>query len=205
MVTPGTLQEDDLLQPHQHNFRAAIGRVSAELAMSWADMSTGDFFVQACDKADIDTVLARLQAAEVIYADDLSDQLRFVQSNLSENYNLSAEPSAFFDHKKAMDRLAEFYGVSTLQGFGQFTPPMLSAAGGLLAYLQRTQLQQMPRLSPPTILLKQAFMDIDAATRKSLELTHTLSGERVAACFTRLISPTRLLAHGCCTAAFLRL
>ena len=198
VVTPGTLQEDDLLQPHQHNFLAAIGRVSAELAISWADMSTGDFFVQACDKADIDTVLARLQAAEVIYADDLSDQLRFVQSNLSENYNLSAEPSAFFDHKKAMDRLAEFYGVSTLQGFGQFTPPMLSAAGGLLAYLQRTQLQQMPRLSPPTILLKQAFMDIDAATRKSLELTHTLNGERVGSLlhaidFTRTAAGARLL------------
>ena len=146
VVTPGTLQEDDLLQPHQHNFSGAIGRVSAELAIAWADMSTGDF-LYTCAEADIETVLARLQAAELIYADDLSDQLRVVQSDLSKNCHLSAEPSALFEHKKAADRLAEFYGVSTLQGFGQFTPPMLSAAGGLLAYLQRTQLQQMPRLS----------------------------------------------------------
>ena len=141
-------------------------------------MSTGDFFVQSCTESDIETVLARLQAAELIYADDLAERMGFLQSDLPLHYHLSAEASAFFDHKKATARLADFYGVSTLQGFGQFTPPMLSAAGGLLAYLQRTQLQQMPRLSPPTILLKQAFMDIDAATRKSLELTHTLSGER---------------------------
>ena len=198
VVTPGTLQEDDLLQAHKHNFLAAIGRVSAELAIAWADMSTGEFFVQPCAEADIETLLARLQAAELIYADDLAERLRRVQSDLSAYYHLSAEPSALFDHKKATNRLADFYGVSTLEGFGQFTPPMLSAAGGLLAYLQRTQLQQMPRLSIPTILSKQAFMDIDAATRKSLELTHTLSGERAGSLlhaidFTRTAAGARLL------------
>ena len=65
VVTPGTLQEDELLQAQQHNFLAAIGRVSAELAIAWADMSTGDFFVQSCTESDIETVLARLQAAEL--------------------------------------------------------------------------------------------------------------------------------------------
>ena len=78
VVTPGTLQEDELLQAQQHNFLAAIGRVSAELAIAWADMSTGDFFVQSCTESDIETVLARLQAAELIYADDLAERLGFV-------------------------------------------------------------------------------------------------------------------------------
>ena len=196
VVTPGTVQEDGLLQARQHNFLVAVGRVSAELAIAWADMSTGDFYVQPCSDADIDTMLARLQAAELIYADDLVDRLAAAQTT----YHASAQPSALFDHKKAADRLAEFYGVSTLQGFGQFTPPMLSAAGGLLAYLQRTQLSQMPRLAPLCLLSKQAFMDIDAATRKSLELTQTLSGERAGSLlqaidFTRTAAGARLL-HG---------
>jgi DNA mismatch repair protein MutS len=198
VVTPGTLQEDGLLQANQHNFLAAIGRVSAELAIAWADMSTGDFFVQLCSKEDIETILTRLQAAELIYADDLTDVLAFAETDIFSHYHLSAEPSALFDHKKAAKRLSDFYGVSTLQGFGHFTPPMLSAAGGLLAYLQRTQLQQMPRLSRLTILSKQAFMDIDAATRKSLEITQTLSGERVGSLlhaidFTRTAAGARLL------------
>ena len=62
-------------------------------------MSTGDFFVQLCAEADIETVLARLQATELIYADDLSEQLGFLQSDLSTHYHFSAEPSALFDHK----------------------------------------------------------------------------------------------------------
>ena len=196
VVTPGTLQEDGLLNAHQHNFLVAVGRVSADLAIAWADMSTGDFYVQPCGDGDIDTLLARLQAAELIYADDLADRLQAAQTA----YHASPQPSALFDHKKALDRLCEFYGVSTLQGFGQFTPSMLSAAGGLLAYLHRTQLNQMPRLAPLCSLSKQAFMDIDAATRKSLELTQTLSGERAGSLlqaidFTRTAAGARLL-HG---------
>ena len=62
VVTPGTVQEDGLLQARQHNFLVAVGRVSAELAIAWADMSTGDFYVQPCSDADIDTMLARLQS-----------------------------------------------------------------------------------------------------------------------------------------------
>ena len=80
---------------------------------------------------------------------------------------------------------------------------MLSAAGGLLAYLQRTQLNQMPRLAPLCSLSKQAFMDIDAATRKSLELTQTLSGER-AGSLLQAIDFTRTAAGaGCYMAGFL--
>ena len=61
---------------------------------------------------------------------------------------------------------------------GQFSPHMLSAAGGLLAYLQQTQLETMPYLKPLSAEWPDAFMVIDAATRKSLELSRTLTGER---------------------------
>ena len=121
VVTPGTIQEDGLLQADQHNFLVAVGRVAAELAIAWADMSTGDFYVQPCQDTEIETMLARLQAAELIYADDLSDRLAVVQRAC----HASAQPSAFFDHKKSAERLAEFYGLSTLQGLGQFTPDVI--------------------------------------------------------------------------------
>ena len=46
VITPGTLQEDGLLDAFQNNFLAAIGRVNHKLAVAWADMSTGSFQVQ---------------------------------------------------------------------------------------------------------------------------------------------------------------
>ena len=66
----------------------------------------------------------------------------------------------------------------SLDGLGNFSRAELSAAGALIAYLELTQkgkrvaLGRLARVSPEN------FMAIDAATRRNLELTETLSGAR---------------------------
>ena len=174
VITPGTLQEDGLLDAFQNNFLAAIGRVNDKLAVAWADMSTGSFQVQECARADMDAMLTRLNVAEFIYPEDLSDLV----AGLTSSGSGTALHAAAFNHKKAEAALCQHYNVTTLQGMGQFSPHMLSAAGGLLAYLQQTQLETMPYLKRLSAEWPDAFMVIDAATRKSLELSRTLTGER---------------------------
>jgi len=174
VVTPGTIQEDGLLDAYQNNFLAAVGRVADTLAVAWADMSTGSFHVQSCRTAELESVLARLGPAEFIYPDDLHEKV----SVLSLAEQSSRQPAALFDHNRARSLLLDYYGLATLDGLGRFSPQMLSAAGGLLRYLQKTQLEQMPYLTPLCAVMPQDFMVIDTATRKSLELTQTLSGER---------------------------
>ena len=174
VITPGTLQEDGLLDAFQNNFLAAIGRVNDKLAVAWADMSTGSFQVQESAHTDLDALLTRLNAAEFIYPEDLSD----LASGLTSAGSGTALPAAAFNHRKAEAALCQHYEVTTLQGIGQFSPQMLSAAGGLLAYLQQTQLATMPYLKRLSAEWPDAFMVIDAATRKSLELSRTLTGER---------------------------
>ena len=174
VITPGTLQEDGLLDAFQNNFLAAIGRVNDKLAVAWADMSTGSFQVQECVRADLDAMLTRLNAAEFVYPEYLSDLAAGVTSSGSG----TPLHAAAFNHRKAEAALCQHYDVTTLQGMGQFSPHMLSAAGGLLAYLQQTQLEAMPYLKPLSAEWPDAFMVIDAATRKSLELSRTLTGER---------------------------
>ncbi len=174
VITPGTLQEDGLLDAFQNNFLAAIGRVNDKLAVAWADMSTGSFQVQECARADLDAMLTRLNVAEFVYPEDLSDLAAGVTSSGSG----TPLHAAAFNHRKAEAALCQHYDVTTLQGMGQFSPHMLSAAGGLLAYLQQTQLEAMPYLKPLSAEWPDAFMVIDAATRKSLELSRTLTGER---------------------------
>ena len=66
----------------------------------------------------------------------------------------------------------------SLDGLGSFSRAEFSAAGALIAYLDLTQkgkrvaLGRLARVSP------KHFMAIDAATRRNLELTQTLSGTR---------------------------
>jgi DNA mismatch repair protein MutS len=69
--------------------------------------------------------------------------------------------------------------VETLDGFGSFSRAELAAMGAIADYLALTQKAQLPLIRPP--LREQpagGAMQIDAATRRNLELTQALSGGR---------------------------
>ena len=59
-----------------------------------------------------------------------------------------------------------------------FSRAETSAAGALVDYVELTQKGKLPRLRAPQRLAQGAVMEIDAATRRNLELTHTLSGDK---------------------------
>ena len=174
VITPGTIQEDELLQPGQHNILAAVGRVGGKYALGWTDMSTGSLTVQDFVPEQLENMLVRLAIAELIYPEDCHELI----APLSEFYPVVSAPSTSFDSIKAAQSITGFFRLKSLDGLGSFSPPMISALGGLLGYLNTTQLDQMPRLSLPQILGTRSVVEIDAATRRSLEITQSLSGEK---------------------------
>jgi len=195
VITPGTLQEDGLLVSHQHNYLAALGRSAGEFAIAWADMSTGSFNVQACDEADIEALLSRLGVAEFLYPEEMRASLEMVAAP----FNPAIRPAQDFDSRRSEAMLLSLYEVSTLDSLGAFSRAMLSAAGGLLTYLRQTQIESMPRLSRLSVLSQNAFMEIDAATRRSLELTQTFTESRSGSLLhaidkTKTAAGARLLA-----------
>ena len=54
---------------------------------------------------------------------------------------------------------------------------MTAAAGALLGYIELTQKGNMPRLRPVQAVTGSGYMEIDQATRRSLEIIRTLSGD----------------------------
>src|SRR4029077_12738447 len=72
----------------------------------------------------------------------------------------------------------EFYGVEALDGFGNFGRAELAAAGAVVDYVGLTQQGRTPHLDPPRRVMPGSVMQIDAATRRNLELVTTLAGER---------------------------
>src|SRR6185437_6310806 len=65
-----------------------------------------------------------------------------------------------------------------LDGFGQFSRAEIAAAGALVDYVALTQQDGAAHLEPPQRVAPGSVMQIDAATRRNLELVTTLSGER---------------------------
>ena len=174
LVTPGTLTEESLLEARRHNFLAAWAQVRDEAALAWADISTGALRVAPCPLPRLAPELARHAPRELLALDGsrLDDIAHEAGAALTE---LSA---ASFDSTAAVRRLGDLYGVGTLDGFGQFSRAELSAMGAIADYLALTQRGRMPRLSPPVRESGAGAMQIDAATRRNLELTQALSGGR---------------------------
>ncbi|WP_448191807.1 DNA mismatch repair protein MutS [Azospirillum sp. sgz301742] len=178
IVTPGTLTEDTLLDARSSNWLAAVADVAGSLGLAWLEMSTGELVVQPVERAALGAALGRLEPQEVLVSERLCQDPDLFELWAEWKERLTVQANPRFDSENGRQRLMTLYGVGTLDAFGGFTRSEVAAAGALVGYVELTQKGRMPRLSPPRRVGPGAVMEIDAATRRNLELTRTLTGER---------------------------
>src|SRR5579885_266004 len=178
IVTPGTITEENLLDARRNNYLAALADAGGELALAWLELSTGAFRLQPVAAAGLGAALARLEPGEVLLPERLI-QRRELFEQLGEWKNvLTPLPNSRFDSENGRKRLEGVFATHALDAFGSFARAELAAGGALVDYVTLTQQGRMPPLQPPRRLGVGAIMEIDAATRRNLELTQTLTGER---------------------------
>ncbi|MGH6994739.1 MAG: DNA mismatch repair protein MutS, partial [Stellaceae bacterium] len=178
IVTPGTLTEDNLLDARRNNFLAALAETQGELALAWLDLSTGDFALQTVAERDLGAALARLAPGEILLPERLVQRPALFELLGEWKSALTPLPNPRFDSDNGRKRLEALYGVAALDAFGSFTRAAVAAAGALVDYVELTQQGKLPALPPPRQVAGGAFMAIDPATRRNLELSETLTGER---------------------------
>ena len=180
LVTPGTLTEDTLLESRTSNYIAALAATKGtqEMALSWADISSGEFSVQLTDHKRLAAELARLEPREIIFGDSLGSEEPVVKILQETGISLSPLPASRFDSTTAEKRLKDHFGVLAFEGFGTFSRAEIASLGGLLDYILLTQVGKIPHLRNPKREDVQSGLQVDAATRANLELTRKLSGER---------------------------
>ena len=184
LVTPGTLTEDSLLDAKTANYLTALykGRQPATgpapLALASLDISTGDFLVGEVSEADLLGEIVRLGPSEIVVADGLMADVEIKKAAETRRRGLTPMPAPHFDSMAGERELKAKLGVAELGGFGGFSRPELSAVAGLLKYVDLTQLGKRPVLRAPRKTSARAILMIDAATRTSLELVRSTSGER---------------------------
>ncbi len=177
LVTPGTLTEENLLNPRSNNYLVALGRAQKTLSLAVAEVSTGEFFILPTKAGRLDADLARLQPGELIVPDDLIDDKSVAPGLFDWRGVISRVDKSHFDSTLGMRLLKGLFDVATLDGFAAFKRADLAAAGALVDYLDETQKGNLPRLMPPRRLSTDGTMMIDAATRRSLELVRTQTGD----------------------------
>ncbi len=195
LVTSGTLTEDGLLDARRHNYLAVLAEEGGAAALAWADISTGEFRVERVGLQDLPALLARIEPSELVLPERLLDAVAFEAA-------MTPLPAARFDGDNAHRCLLEAFGVTTLEGFGRFDRVETAACGLLVDYLKLTQKGRLPRLERPRPSSSGEVLEIDPATRRNLELTTTLGGERRGSLLSA-IDRSRSAAGGRLLAAWL--
>src|SRR5262249_11405926 len=152
VVTPGTVTEDDLLDPLQANHLAAVWPRGDVVGLAWLELSAGRFHAADVPKTRLADELGRLAPAACLCAEwgpgEFGEQLRAAAPSMA----LTLRPDWTFDAATAWAALHQQFGVATLAGFGfDDEQPCVIAAGALALYLQETlkaDLAHLRRLQP---------------------------------------------------------
>ncbi|PPR10742.1 MAG: DNA mismatch repair protein MutS [Alphaproteobacteria bacterium MarineAlpha11_Bin1] len=178
VVTPGTITEDTLLDARRHNYLAAIADVTDSVGLAWLDVSTGAFFAQPLNAIAIGAALARIEPGELLVPERLINRPEYTEVFSEFADVITLLPNSRFDSEAARKRLQAIFEVKALDSFGDYDRAEISAAGAVVGYVELTQKGKLPKLQRPRRLGSGETMEIDAATRRNLELVQTMSGDR---------------------------
>ncbi|MDK4555019.1 DNA mismatch repair protein MutS [Kingella kingae] len=197
IVTAGTLTDSALLEDKETNRIAAWFVGKKQSALAWAALESGEFRVKLIQPNQLVDELARLQVAELLVDDAFRLPEYFPKIPISRLNAWQFAPDTAFK------LLTDYFACQDLRGFGldlQAHSAAISAAGALLNYLKITQNQLPPHMDALTLETVNQFIALDAATRRNLEITATLSGKKSPTLFSVLDKcvthmGSRLLAH----------
>jgi DNA mismatch repair protein MutS len=183
LVTPGTLTEDSLLDAKARNYLTAVtkapgDRGKVEVALASLDISTGEFEVGTVAAADFPGEIVRLSPGEVIAADTFLADAEIRRWLEIAGSAVTPVPGPSFDSLAGERLLKAQLNVADLAAFGSFSRPELAAIGSLIKYVELTQVGKRPCIRQPRKTGSSASLVIDAATRASLELLRSTSGDR---------------------------
>jgi DNA mismatch repair protein MutS len=134
LVTPGTITEEKLLSPSESNYLMALTRIRGAseplMALAWIDISTGVFRLAETEASRLLADILRIDPRELILPDTIfhDPELKPVFDVLGRT--AVPQPSVLFDSATAENRIARYFGVSTLDGFGTLPRRACGSGGG---------------------------------------------------------------------------
>ena len=211
VVTAATLTDPDFLEPKENSFLAAAdprGEVDrsggGRLGLSFLDLSTGQFVVREVEGlSSLASEIGRLKPAELLLPASFREKDDFnrlaAEASLGPGGRIHLElvEDDLFHRPRAVKRILEHFKVPDLGSLGiDLLSAGLSAAGAVLAYLDRTHRDSLGHVVGLTVENPKAFLRLDETTQRHLELFHTLAGRRGKGTLIHVLDQTRTAMGG---------
>ncbi|MCM2328222.1 MAG: DNA mismatch repair protein MutS [Lysobacter sp.] len=171
VVTPGTLTDSALLDATRESLLVAAFVVAGTAGLAWLSLASGSLRVTEVPAGRLDAELERLQPAELLVPDDGDYPATATRAPVKRIESWQFDPAS------ANRELARQFGTADLSGYGvEGLTAALGAAGALLAYARHTQQSALPHVTGLAVERESEFVQMDAHTRRNLEISETLSG-----------------------------
>jgi len=197
IITPGTLTDSALMPSTREVLVAAIFQLNNVIGVASLSLASGQFRVSEVSQTQLPAELDRLQAAELIVADDAAISLPSYAATV-----IRRMASWQFDLGTATKLLTRQFGTRDLAGFGVTDmDAAICAAGAILQYVQLTQrvdgVPGLPHVNGLIVEKASASIRMDATTRRNLEITETIRGEASPTLFSILNTTATAMGARC--------
>lgn len=196
ILTPGTLTDAALLDETRDNALLSVCVVDGLVGLARLNLTSGEFVLSEVAIGQLAQEIERINPAEIVCAEGLNNAA-ITQHKAPKNYITSWQ----FDYETATNVLTRQLDTKDLNGFGcTELGAAVSAAGALLEYVKHTQRTALPHITALSVEKTSQYIQLDAATRRNLEIDTTIRGE-VSPTLYSLLNTTktamgaRLLRH----------
>jgi DNA mismatch repair protein MutS len=202
IITPGTLLEASMLEERNNNYILSIYRDKNDFGLSWADISTGEYYItEISGKKGLDKVVdlvSGIAPREIVVQDGLDPDMLSLEIIQARYHSLITSRDQWtFEYSTAYQKLITHFNVHSLNGFGcEHMTIGISAAGALLEYLSQTQKKALNQITSLKPYHTGSFMVLDAATRVNLELTETIRSKTKKGSLLWLLDKTNTAMGG---------
>ncbi len=196
ILTPGTLTDAALLDETKDNVLLSICIGDGLVGLASLNLASGDFVLSEVAKGHLPQELERINPAEIICADDM--QHPAIETHAAAKKQMAAWQ---FDIETATSVLTKQFNTADLNGFGCAELSVaVAAAGALLEYAKHTQRTSLPHITALRVEQTSQYIQLDAATRRNLEIDTTIRGEPSPTLYsllntTKTAMGARLLRH----------
>ncbi len=177
IVTPGTNIDPMNLEESKNNYLCAISYFGGPFGLAICDVSTGEFLAtEVEDPGHLMDELIRFDPKEVLCNESFKmsgfPEEEFMQRT---NTTIHALPEGSFAEDHTTMVLTTHFKVAGIEGLGLMDMPCAAAsAGAVLTYLFETQKNSLDQILTLKPYLQSAYLMLDSASRRNLELTETL-------------------------------
>lgn len=173
IVTPGTVVESEMLNEKSNNYLAVVVSDDAGSGLVFSDVSTGELYVTwAIDDDAVINEIVRYEPKEIIvnsqatkFSDDIDLRIKVLPTELTDEFFSFENPT-----EMVTKQFKKTLGDLNLKG----KTAAIIAVCATLRYVEHTQKNNLSYLNTLNCYETEDYMDMDASTRRNLEICETM-------------------------------